>query len=298
MDIRQIEYFNAVVACGSFTGAAANMHISQPAITTAIKTLEEELGVKLFIRDRRSIILTPEGQRFRDRTLSLLGQFEDLKTDMLRLADSRGTRLNIAVIPVGGAGVTTALHSGFHRTYPNYELSVYELGTLACINALEQNEVDLAFMVLTDECRIKFNVLPIHSSTINAVVCRDNPLSRREKLTAQDLKNEPVILLPEHTIVSQQVNRMFASANISPNVIATPSQMFTVFSLVMHDAGISFVLGDGFSFALDTDKIVAVPLEPALPYELGFVWKKDAFLNAAARDCIKYTQDTIKEPGK
>ena len=291
MDIRQIEYFNAVVACGSFTSAAANMHISQPAITTAIKTLEEELGVRLFIRDRRNIILTPEGQRFRDRTLSLLSQFDDIKTDMQRLADSRGTRLNIAVIPVGGAGVTTALHSGFHKEYPDYELSVYELGTLACISALEQNEVDLAFMVLTDECRIKFNTQPVHSGTINAVVSRDNPLSLKKCITAQDLKNEPVILLPEHTIVSQQVNRVFTAANVRPNVIATPSQMFTVFSLVMHNAGISFVLGDGFAFALDTNKIVAVPLAPAIPYELGFVWKKDAHLNCAARACMKYINE-------
>jgi len=297
MDISRIEYFNAVVDCGSFTRAAKLLHVSQPAITMAIQGLEEELGVKLFLRNGHAPVMTAEGQVFRERSLSLLNSFSSLRSDMRELSADRKHRLNLGIIPVGGANVTTLIHSSFKKLHPEYQLNVLELGSFGCREALEQGDIDLAFMVLLDEYRERYDSIQIHRDVIKVVLHRDNPLAAQEGITVEQLANEPVILLPEHAYVTRQVQARFASANIQPDVIARPTQMFTVFNLIGHNAGISFVLGDGFAFALDSANIVARPLLPEIPYELGFIWKKGARLNPAAKECVRFIKQ-LSESGE
>ena len=77
-------------------------------------------------------------------------------------------------------------------------------------------------------------------------------------------------------------------------MLAYPQQMITAFNLVENNAGVSFVLGDGYRPLVHIEHTAAIPLDPPILYETGFVWKKGKRISRAARRCITYVQRQIK----
>ena len=106
MEFRRLEYFEAVARTGSFTKAAEELCVAQPTITTAIKRMEEELGVALLVRDKRSVMLTCEGKIFLEKVVDILERIEGSVKEMQEMSAANDWMLNIGVAPINGAFVT------------------------------------------------------------------------------------------------------------------------------------------------------------------------------------------------
>lgn len=288
MELRKLQYFESVARNSSFTKAAAELHVAQPTITAAIKRMESELGVPLFVRDTRKVMLTYEGRFFLQKVTDILQRIDQAVADMQERAFDAEWKINLGVVPISGSRLISILYKDFFAQYPRVHCQLLELGSFGIMDAIDAGEIDLGFVILRDEMLGRYETCPIYKSEMKVLVNLDNPLAARPALTIQDLAGQKLIYFPEHSFVRQRMDLAFRLHGVTPQVLAQPVQMVTIYSLVQRNAGISFSIGDFYNEMIDCRDVVAIPLAEPIYCESGFVWKKGVSLNIAARKCLEY----------
>lgn len=294
MEFRKLQYFESVARWSSFTKAAEELHVAQPTITAAIKRMEEELGVPLFVRDRRSVVLTCEGEIFLGKVRDILGRIDQAVMDMQELGSQQDWTVNLGIVPISGAFLTAVLFKGFSSAYPQVRYKIMELGTYAIMDAIDQEEIDMGYVVLRDDMEEKYDICRVRKTELKVLVNIENPLAAKESLTVEEIGRENLIYFPKHSWVRQRMDAEFRRCRIVPKVITEPVQMIAVYSLVQHNVGISFAVGDVYQDMIRTEDIVSIPLAQPAYCETGFVWKKGKKLGRAARKCLNYVLEQSK----
>ena len=129
MDYRHLKYFMEVAEQKSFSKAARNLHISQSAISRMIKSLEDELGVVLFIRNAKTVEITAPGTIFLNYAKRCLFIFEHLKSDFENEFNLKQDTIEIGLPPITDAHVFAKLLGEFKKNYPQIAIKLYEHGT-------------------------------------------------------------------------------------------------------------------------------------------------------------------------
>lgn len=286
MELRQLEYFQAVSRLGSVTKAADRLHIAQPSVTVAIQKLERELGVSLFDRSQKNLTLTAEGRVFLQRVDDILGRLGSAVTEMndFRLLQ-RGT-LKIGVPPMMGAYLFPYIFAGFHKSYPNIELSAVEEGTMAIRGLLEQGELDVG-VIITTNISDRLAVTPITATSLVACLPPGHGLVRQASVSFADLREEAFILFTEDTYSRQLILEECAQNGFSPRVVFSSGQIETILGLIEQGLGISFFLAP---IAAKHPTVVSRPLTAPLAIQAGLAWNADRYLSNAARAFITFVK--------
>ncbi len=291
MDIKKLEYFESVSRLKSFTRAAEELHIAQPSITAAIGKLEEELGVTLFVRNSRRVELTFEGELFRKKTIFLLKAFKDSMDEIQALGSKASQILSIGLPPMVGAHITPILYGEFLTTHPEVKLQIYEDGSYAILEALNNDKIELGYIVLEDNIESKYSVYPTFQGEIHVLMNVEHPLAKLDKIPIEMMKDVSLIYLPEKTYIRRKIDSELLKVGIEPKVLAIPSQMITTVNLVARNLGVCFVLGTGNNIVNERNTLTIRPFEKAIPFRTGFVWLKDKKLSSAAKKCMKFMKE-------
>lgn len=200
MLLTQIEYFKAIVETQSFSKAAEICNITQSAISQQIKALEAELGVRLFDRHNRTFSTTKAGDVFYRNCLIVLSDVERMRQDTIREGrrdEEDGFVLRIGYnVCYGGPEFQNAV-AEFAAKYPKIKMQITNGNHEDLYEALKNEKVDL---ILSDQRRAfsdEYENLELCESKTFVQIARSNPLSSREYLTADDLKNIPCVLVAE-----------------------------------------------------------------------------------------------------
>ncbi|MBS6952026.1 MAG: LysR family transcriptional regulator [Enterocloster asparagiformis] len=146
MNLKQMEYFTAIVSEGSISGAARVLHISQPPLSAQMRLLEEELGVTLFDRGSRSIQLTEAGRLFYDRAASILDMTRAARKDLEQLGEGLLGTLRLGMISsVETQEIITSIAS-FRERYPKVSFRIYEGNTYQLLDKLSTGQIDAALV--------------------------------------------------------------------------------------------------------------------------------------------------------
>ena len=143
MDLRQIRYFVAVAEARSFSKAAALLHVSQPPLSTQLKALEDELGVRLFDRSNRGVSLTVAGQVFFDEMRAVLARLERGKELARNAGRGEVGTLSIGFVSIADYGVLPPALKAFRSRYPEVDVQLHELTTDAQIREIRASRLDL-----------------------------------------------------------------------------------------------------------------------------------------------------------
>ncbi|MGI5935993.1 MAG: LysR family transcriptional regulator [Oscillospiraceae bacterium] len=153
MELKQLQYFLTVAKHLNFSRAAESLYISQPALSYQIAELERELGVNLFVRDRRRVYLTPVGSALIESAQNVLNSAAELQrkaTSGVHISSEGGyleIGFDVTEDHFESTGVTEAI-AGFSREYSNIKLGFQQMQFAECIDLLTQNDIDVAFIVL------------------------------------------------------------------------------------------------------------------------------------------------------
>ena len=148
MELKQLEYFLTISKLKSFTMAADQLYISQPGITSAIRRLEDELGVELFAKKRKTAVLTPEGKIFANHIENVINDVNNALHKVEELKNlSKGT-IHVGISPVSSISTASFLIAKFNALYPDLELIFAEDSSENLQRRLEEDELDIAFLVL------------------------------------------------------------------------------------------------------------------------------------------------------
>ena len=219
--LRQIKYFQAVVRHNSFSEAAYECNISQSAISQQIQALERELGFLLLERKKRKFELTPAGEFFYKKSLVLIADYEQLVRETTKIAGRGQESFKVGFLRCySGQEFHLALEefTGKHSDIP---VEVFYGNHDELYHMLLQNEVDLAFNDQRRAFSDEFINILLASSVTHIEIASRNPMSSLDKVTVQELKNIPCILVSSetereteaeyyHTIVGLQGEKLFA----------------------------------------------------------------------------------------
>lgn len=287
MELRQLEYFQVVSRLNSITRAATQLHITQPSISVAIRKLEEELGIKLFNRHKKQLTLTHAGHIYLQRVEDILNRVQDSVAEMNDYKNFPKDAIRIGVTPMIGTFLFPYIFTRFKQLYPHVHMNIVEEGTLAVRSLLEQGELDVGVIIISDISPCLETSLII-TGQILACLPLNHALSKLTNISFSQLKNQPFILFKEDTFSRQMILAQCAKHQFAPNVIISSSQIETIVRLVEQGAGITFLLD---AIARNHIQISSHPLADPLFIQAGLAWNKERYLSNAAKAFIKVVKD-------
>jgi DNA-binding transcriptional LysR family regulator len=286
MEIRHLRYFQVVSRLNSITKAAAELHISQPSLTVAIQTLEEELGVSLFERYHRHISLAPVGLVFLNHVDDILLRVDNSLSEMRDYRTQQTRSIKIGIPPMSGVFLFPHIFGNFRSLYPDLELKIVEAGTLSILRLLEQDKLDIGFMALCDKLA-GIKTLPVVDSEIKLCLSPSHPFGEWPKVPIAALRDQSFILLKEDTYNRRIVLEECKKNEYTPNIIFSTRQIQTIINLVEQGVGISFLLD---VVAAKQPTIISRPLASPLLLRTGLAWREDKYPSRALKDFIAFIE--------
>jgi DNA-binding transcriptional LysR family regulator len=248
MKLRQLQFFIAVAEELSFSRAAIKLHVAQPSLSTQIKVLEQEVGARLFERDKRHVSLTPAGRRFQSRAMTVLSLADSAKSEARSTA--RGQLGTIALGYTALSMFSTALPHAirqFRRREPNVVMTLRELTSLEQLHELGERTLDVGVLRKVDAGAPKgISIVEWYRTPLVAAIPQDHPRAASDLLSLNDLKNESFIMYPRGagTGIYWQVIDLCTAAGFRPRVVREVIESSTIIGLVAAGVGIAIVPAD------------------------------------------------------
>ncbi|KRE23307.1 LysR family transcriptional regulator [Agromyces sp. Soil535] len=270
MELRHLRYFTAVVEAGSFTAAAARLHISQPPLSVAIAKLEEAVGVSLLVRTPRGVEATSAGRYLLDASSRVLGDIDDIVSALGRFGAGTAGSLTMAAVPALMWHRLPTLLREYAAEVPDVEIRLVDPPPWAAIEMLQQRTVDLAAIMVADPRRFAQR----HRGTLKIVDWGEIPLVAAFAADEADLPDPlplssftgKVVLLPRRTAavpsLPEAVDEAFRRHGITPASIRTVETIQT--SLPLIEAGVACaILPDPDGASLSRFAVTVRRLQPA-----------------------------------
>lgn len=219
MDIQNLRYFVAVAQTLNITKAAEQLYISRQALSKAIHEFEKECGSDLFLRSNGKLQLTPHGRELLEKSLPIMDLFNDFEKSANSSSRSKKSKIRIAI----GLGTLNALSPGvfanFRLEYPEIELFIQEVCDDEVRRDLESQDVDIGILNSTPEKLKDYAYTLIQDGKIHFQISRSNPLSAKDQLTLEDIRNQPFVSLGERCDMHSVLMEKCREAGLSPNLI-------------------------------------------------------------------------------
>ncbi|MCE8011858.1 LysR family transcriptional regulator [Billgrantia desiderata] len=292
--IKQLRAFVAVAQSSSLAEASERIHLSQPAISIALRKLEEAVGGALFSRTTRQLTLTPEGEAFLPVAVRLLNDwseaFEDLEE---RFSKQRG-KVTVAALPTLAAGLLPGIIAAFHARYPRINLSLHDVLAEQVSQMVREGRADLGLSVAPhDTEELAFE--PVLMDRYVAVCPSGHPLLEQESVAWRQLAGHPFIGINRLSSSRQEIDRIMAEVGAPLEILCDASQIATVGRMVAAELGISVLPELSFK-QIATDGIDYRPLTtPEVERPLGIVMRHRHPLSAAAAALRALIQEQARD---
>jgi LysR family hydrogen peroxide-inducible transcriptional activator len=249
VELSQLRYFLTVAARGNFSRAAEELGLSQPALSRAIAKLEEELGQPVFERKPRSVALTDAGSRLRTCAQEVLAIIDKAKSEITD--DGQTGTIRIAAIPTIAPYFLPGVLRAFSKLYPRANVQVIEDVTAGTLRRCDEGDVDLGIVALPITTKY-LQVEELFEEELLVVLPARHALARKTRITLDDLKPHPFVLLDEAHCLCDQIVSYCRRRAIQPVAMERTSQLTTVQELVALGHGVSMV--PAMAQRLDTSK--------------------------------------------
>lgn len=284
MDLKPLNIFLTVADLASFTRAAEKLRMAQPAVSIAVRKLEEELGVPLFNRKDRSVTLTAEGAVFRQHARAILGEVQTARRAVEEMRELARGEVSVGIPTMLGSYYFPDLIIEFIRRHPQLQFSVKEHGTRTLQKMIAEGELDLG-IVVTENIPETLEVRPFLQQEMVVCVPPRHPFARQPHVTFAEFARESLVLFKEGYFQREVIARVGGKAGLAPRITFETNLLPLIKQAVRKGIGITTLLEMVFA---DDPELVAVKFEPSIRFELGIAWKKNAFLSQANRRFVDF----------
>lgn len=286
MEIRVLRYFFTVVREGSINRAAEVLHITQPTLSRQLSQLEEEVGVKLFQRGARKIILTNEGMLLRRRAEEILSLVDRTEKELVEQEKLVEGRIVIGCGELTAVQILPEVIENFHKKYPLVSYDIFTANADLIKEQMEKGLVDIGVLLEPIDME-KFDFIRLAGKERWVVLMRpDDPLTNKEVISAKDLENLPLIL-PRRTNVRNELLNWLGDSFQSAKVLFTSNLSTNGAIIVQRGLAYSIAIEGSIPF-WDKEKITYRPLHPELTANSVLVWKKQQPFNLAVSKFIEH----------
>ncbi|MBO5095234.1 MAG: LysR family transcriptional regulator [Lachnospiraceae bacterium] len=288
MDIRELQYFLEIAREQNITRAAEKLHISQPPLSRQMHSLEEELGVQLFIRGKRKITLTPEGIFLKERAQQLVELSQKTKQQIQEVGNTIDGMLYIGSVESLASGMMPEWIRSFHEAYPKIRFNWSSGNSDDVLVRLDKGVIDVA--VVRAPCNDeKFVCISLGREPWAAFFNRKHPLMQEPELEIElcKLDKEPLII-PARKNREREIAGWFHKRGCEANICYQISPVLNAISLVEYNMGVAVLPESTGDYAAQRGISMKRIIDPVMESEILLAYRKDAFLPEAANQFIRF----------
>jgi DNA-binding transcriptional LysR family regulator len=291
-DLHDLQAFVAVAERASFRQAAADLFLSQSALSRRIDKLEEGLGVKLFERTTRRVQLTNVGQAFLVNVRTALDGLEDAVLGVADLAAHRTGSVTLACVPSAVWHFLPAVLTRFSERFPRIRVRVHDESAQDVLNLVLAGEADFGIN-FTGAADPDIVFEPIYVESYVLAMRRDHPLAGRKELSWKETVNERYISVAKSSGNRSVIDAALAGVEKHPAILCEVNHVSGVLALV--EAGMGVAAVPGLSVLPGRpDTIVGVPLvNPPIHRTLGLISKRNHSMAPAARTLFEMLREAL-----
>lgn len=283
MDFRVLNYFLTVAREKTISKAAESLHLSQPTLSKQLRELEEELGVQLFIRGNREIILTEDGQYLVNRGKEILSL---VNTTTANLSSKEIISGELVI----GGGETRAMQfiakclSSLSKEYPDIKIRLYSGNADDVIEKLDKGILDFGIVIDPVEKK-KYDYMKLPKTDKWGILIRnDHPYAKQSTIIPEDLKSLS-LFVSSQSLVDDQIGEWLGKNLDSSQIIGTYNLLYNASIMVEEGIGCALCI-DGIINTKGTE-LTFIPLEPDLTASLNIIWKKNYIHSKATSTFLK-----------
>jgi LysR family transcriptional regulator, transcription activator of glutamate synthase operon len=293
MELRQLRYLLALAEERNFTRAAAREHIAQPALSQQIRRLEDEVGLPLVERTTRRVALTDAGELLVARARRILAEVDAADTELAALRGVQRGHVTVGAMHTMGPVDVSLVLALFHERHPGVELTVREQSSEELAEMLRVDELDLAFLSVTE--RIESHGLGLQqlvSEELVAVLPTDHPLAGRRRLGMAELEGERFISYRAGSRLREVLISAGRDAGYEPHVTLESNESQRIRQLVARGLGVAVLPRS------DTEspgaEIAALTLtSPGLTRDITLAWREGRRHAPAAAEFLELARSTF-----
>lgn len=267
-----------------FGKTASACFISPSALSRHIKRLEEEVGHRLFERDRRSVQLTPEGEIFRTYAREVLDRWRDVSNRLNEASGSLHGEISIYCSVTAAYSILPNLLGEFRRAYPQIHLNIHTGDAASAVRRLVADEIDLVIAARPDS--LPEGLLYHELTTTRLIFIAPRDSQQYDQLLTRDPVpwREIPLILAEQGLARRRLDAWFRSIEIQPNIYANVSGNEAILTMVSLGAGVGLVNELVLAKSPLQDNVRQLDLKhPLEPYSVGLVTKQRKLLQRQVR---------------
>ena len=295
LNFNQLRVFYVAAKHLNFTRAAADLCISQPAVTAQIKSFEAFCNLKLFQKRGRKLHLSTEGQVLFDYAEHVFGHEKEIENAIEEMLKLERGMLRLGTTKAYARYFMPMMLSRFHRAYPNIKINLDEGSSQDMILSLVslKNEVAVIARAI-DHPEVAF--LPLSKEEMAVIVAPDHPLAGKDEVTFADLVSEPVIMKENGSGTRKVVDELFATQGCKPAILMEISNAEFIKELVERGEGISFLVKATVATELKEGKLVQAAFKtPALHLDVSLAYRKSMTLSPPGKAFVDLLTDLQSE---
>lgn len=298
MEIRQLKIFVAVAEELHFGRAAIRLHMAQPPLSQQIKQLEKDLGVQLFVRTTRAVMLTSAGEALLLHAKKVLGAVTEAELAAKAGGDGKYGRVRLGFAGAATRHLLPMLAREVKARHPNIELVLQgNLYANAAQEALAHDDIDLGFV------RLPFNIpgltyRAIEEETLLCLLPADHELAGKKAISVSELRDEAFVTFPRDagSTLRTITNKVCWDAGFNPKVVQEAPDSYTIHAMVAAGQGVSIALSSTAN--INQPGVVYLPLIGQLPrLQTAIAWSSENASSALAA-VIEVADEVFPKPEK
>lgn len=289
MQLHQLQYIVKVSQLNSFSLAAKELFVTQPTLSQQIINLEKELGVKLFERQSKSIVVTPAGKEFVKYAKNILREVDILVEHMKEFTTLERGSIRVGIMWSSSyLGITKNIQI-FTDKYSKIDVKLYVDGSHMLPEKLLEREVDAIFYVDTNNSLKREDIFrwKIIHNRMMVILPQSHSLAGKKQIALEELKRETLLTPSTDKDLQQRIEKEFAQSGIRPKVLCESNLVDVMIRLVGEGMGVTFV-SEMVAKNMLTDKVVMRPLTSEIDRSIYFAVRKESMDNPIVAEFVKF----------
>jgi LysR family hydrogen peroxide-inducible transcriptional activator len=281
LQLQQIRYFMAICDEGNMSRAATRLFVAQPSLSEQIRKLEQELGLPLFTRLPRRLVLTPAGEVFRVHATRILEEVDLVQTHIDEVSVQSGQGIRVGVLPTLGSRLFPSVIAEFRRNNPGVHIALREENSSQSVkHLLSERELDVGVMRLEGKLAPHLEASFFLREPLIALIPPGHLLARSGEISLEEIAEEPFLTLKAGYGLRELVLNVLSDAGVVPNITVEVSQLEFLIGLV--EAGMGVTMLPQLAVARER-QVTQLQISDRHAFrELYLVWRKDLPLESKA----------------
>lgn len=301
MNLKQLRAFREVMVTGSVSKAAENLFRTQPTISAQLSTLEKEVGLKLFERRDGRLHPVPEAEYLLSQATEILDKVDNLQENLTSVKNLDSGRINIVAMIGPSIFFLPNLISEFVKDRKHVDISLFSSSSFQTQQLMSAQRYDVGIvddgipeldsgLSLVDHERLDYQCV--------CAVPADDPLARKEFITARDLDRKPLAMLAETHGIHKEIKRVFEEQELTMNC-RFETQYFLP-QLVFVERGLAYAIVDPitvdsyYSNYKSDDRIVFLPFRPSVTFSISIITPSHRPLSTLANRFVTYLREELQ----